>query len=348
MTWLLALAAAHSSEPDYSQIGLALMGRIQAEFRIEGSPCFAETLGSGKDRSPAFNWTLGVHLSALAAAARRDPKWKKDLAALVTASKSYWNPSPPVAGFDVLPLPKPADRYYDDNAWMALALCEASQVLNDPAILELARRAADFSLSGWDERLGGGIYWRESEKTSKNTCSNAPVAAACLALFRKTGDAHLVDRAKAIYNWTKARLEDPADHLYWDNIQLDGKLDRTKWTYNTGMMIVAAAELASITGDTLYLRDADAMAAASEKRWIAQGRLADEGKFAFLLLEGWRKHPSAERNRLAREALRWLAQSGRGADGWFGNRFDRPPDRKRTRIDLIDQAAVARAFLMAL
>ena len=47
-----------------------------------------------------------------------------------------------------------------------------------------------FVLSGWDERLGGGIYWRPDHKT-KNTCSNGPGATAGLVLCGDTGVAHV-------------------------------------------------------------------------------------------------------------------------------------------------------------
>lgn len=316
------------------------LSRVRDAYRLE-SGLYAEGL---RQRQPAFNWGVGVLLSALAAAATHDPAWRADLRECVEATRVYWNPEGPVAGYDVLPTPKPADRYYDDNAWMVLALVEASEVLAEPKFLAYAQGALDYVLSGEDDVLGGGIYWRESRKDSKNTCSNGPSAAACLAVYAHTRDPRLLERAKALYAWTKARLQDPADGLFWDSIDLKGRIGKDKWSYNTALMIHTAATLAKITGESAYARDAQRMADASEQRWLVNGRLADEGKFAFLLLDSWRLVPSQSRKSGSQEAMRWLWEHGRSPDGWFGHRWDRRPESDQTPA-LIDQVAAVRALL---
>ncbi|RZA13589.1 MAG: alpha-1,6-mannanase, partial [Proteobacteria bacterium] len=52
-----------------------------------------------------------------------------------------------------------------------------------PKFLKKARECFDFILSGWDEKLGGGIYWYQKTRDGKNTCINAPGAAGALALY---------------------------------------------------------------------------------------------------------------------------------------------------------------------
>ncbi len=225
-------------------------------------------------KDPAFNWGVGVMLSALTAAAKYDASYKPWLREYFTASRVYWNGG----GYDVLPAPKPKDRYYDDNAWMALALAEAGEVLGDAEVKGWAKGALDFALSG--EAKDGGIYWRESDRASRNTCACAPTAAACLALSKTLPDPKLVERARAIVDWTRKNLEDPADGLYWDSISNGGTVDRTKWTYNTALMIRAATDL----GQTDV---AKRLVAASRKRWLIEGRIDDPGRFAHLLLEAW-------------------------------------------------------------
>lgn len=325
----------------FADRGLATLIRVRKEFRLPNG-LYAEALHK---REPAFNWGVGVLISAMSAAAAKDPAWRKDLRAYVEATRVYWNSAGPVAGYDVLPMPKDADRYYDDNAWMVLALVEASEVLAEPKFLVYAGEALAYVLSGRDDKLGGGIYWRESPKESKNTCSNGPSAAACLAVYEKTRDPQLLSAAKELYAWTKAHLQDPVDRLFWDAQRLDGTIERTKWSYNTALMIQTAADLARLTGEGAYAREAEAMAEASQKRWLVGGRLKDEGKFAFLLLDSWNVAPSASRAKGARTAMQWVWEHGRDADGWFGNRFDRTPAKGHAPA-LIDQASAARALLV--
>ncbi len=225
-------------------------------------------------KQPAFNWGVGVMLSALNAAAKYDPKYRPWLREYADASRVYWNQG----GYDVLPAPKPLDRYYDDNAWMALALIETFEVLGDKKYLEWAKGALDFALKG--EAKDGGIYWRESDKASRNTCACAPTAAACLAMFRLTKDIVHLNKAQAIYQWTIEHLQDPIDGLFWDSFSNHGKTEKTKWSYNTALMIRTAQGLQE--GSRL-----DRMLDASHRRWLKDGKLDDSGRFAHLLLEIW-------------------------------------------------------------
>ena len=104
--------------------------------------------------------------------------------------------------------------------------------------------------------LGGGIYWCEQKKTSKNTCSNAPATVLCLKLYKLTQDKKYLEQAKATYNWTKKNLRDPEDFVYWDNINLKGEIGYAKYTYNSGQMIQAGVLLYQLTRDKTYLKDA--------------------------------------------------------------------------------------------
>ena len=122
------------------------------------------------------------------------------------------------------------DIFYDDNVWIAIIYLNASHILKDDRFLKLAERVTEFCYSGWDEKLGGGVYWQENQK--------------------------YLDWAVKLYDWTKKNLQDPSDYLYWDNINLEGKVQNWKFTYNTGCMIGAAAHLYDITKNENYLTDA--------------------------------------------------------------------------------------------
>jgi NifU-like protein involved in Fe-S cluster formation len=74
----------------------------------------------------------------------------------------------------------------------------------------------------------------------------------------------------------KRNLQDPEDKLYWDNIQLNGKIGKAKFSYNAGQMFQAAALLYKLTKNKRY-PDAQQLAEAcfgyfSKRRrnWIFQ------------------------------------------------------------------------------
>lgn len=153
-----------------------------------------------------------------------------------------------------------SDRFYDDNVWLGIDFTDLYQMTNEPRYLQKARLIWDFIESGMDDRLGGGIYWCEQKKESKNTCSNAPGAVLALKLFKATGDSLYFSRGEELYKWTQKHLQDSTDCLYFDNIRLDGKIGMAKFAYNSGQMMQAAALLYQLTREPAYLTDAQNIA----------------------------------------------------------------------------------------
>ena len=156
------------------------------------------------------------------------------------------------------------DRYYDDNDWVAIDFCDYYAVTKNKEYLKKAIALHDYIYSGWSDELGGGIYWCEQKKESKNTCSNAPATVLCMKLYKLTKDKKYLDQAMATYQWTRDNLRDPSDFVYWDNKNLQGKIGYAKYTYNSGQMIQAGVLLYEETGDEQYLRDAQQTAAGTD------------------------------------------------------------------------------------
>lgn len=150
-----------------------------------------------------------------------------------------------------------SDRFYDDNVWIALDYLEAYRLTGRTDYLEWSKLLWEFIISGWDEKAGGGIYWNEQRKLSKNTCSNAPAAVLAFKLFETTGEYGFFERGLEIYQWTKKTLQDESDHLYFDNIDIEGRIDKRKYAYNSGQMMQAAALLYNITGEKSFLKEAE-------------------------------------------------------------------------------------------
>ena len=106
-----------------------------------------------------------------------------------------------------------ADRYYDDNVWLAIDFLESYHLTGNKDYLNKSIETWQFIISGWTEELGGGIFWCEQKKGSKNTCSNAPSAVVALQLFETTKDKRYFDWGEKIYHWTQKTLQDTTDNL---------------------------------------------------------------------------------------------------------------------------------------
>ena len=150
-----------------------------------------------------------------------------------------------------------SDRFYDDNVWLGIDFTDTYQMTQEQKYLDKAQLIWKFIESGTDSILGGGIYWCEQKKESKNTCSNAPGSVLALKLFKATNDSSYFEKGKKLYEWTQRNLQDSADYLYF---RLDGKIGKAKFAYNSGQMMQSAALLYQLTKNPIYLKDAQNIA----------------------------------------------------------------------------------------
>lgn len=318
-----------------------LLAKIDADFWDASQAIYLNEIhGEEKGGGPAFNWGVGVMLTALNAAAANSEPAKKRLIEYLPQVKSYWNSIGPVPGFDVLPCPKPVDRYYDDNAWMVLALFDSAKVTGQADLNELALKALDYSLSGWAEERGGGIYWRESDKAGRNTCACSPTAVSAFVAYKVTGQARYKDWGIKILDWTLKNLQDPQDGLMWDNLNNDGKVEKTKWSYNTALTIKAMIQAEDLgwkgpmSGRDLFKR--------AWAHWFdpAVG-VKDAGRFSHLLVDVGLDYDLItleEKKTLVRLLLGLKDETGRYGDRW--DRIEKAPKKH----EMIDQASVLRTL----
>lgn len=318
-----------------------LLERIDADYWDAATGLYAESWEKGvRSQQPAFNWSVGVMISALNAMSPGSDLARKRLPVYLEGVLRYWNDLGPVPGFDVLPAPKPVDRYYDDNAWMVMALFESADVLKDKEWEKWGLKALDYALSGESERLGGGIYWRESDKASKNTCSNSPVAAAALEAYERTGEVKYREAGLRLLDWTLKNLQDPTDGLMWDNVNLEGQVEKTKWSYNTALTVKAVLQAEKL-GRTFSVSGKDLFGRAWKHWYDPAVGFECEGRFAHLLVDVGVEFGLLSREQLAQAqaSVLKLASNGR-----FGSRWDRTSDRER--FEMIDQVSVLRILAL--
>lgn len=208
----------------------------------------------------SYLWPYSGTVSAVNAlfAATQDATYKSilDNKVLVGLEEYFDTRRTPEAYASYIRSAPQSDRYYDDNIWLGIDFTDTYLLTHEAKYLQKAELIWKFIESGTDDKLGGGIYWCEQTKESKNTCSNAPGSVFALKLFKATKDSAYLKKGQQLYEWTKANLQDPADQLYFDNIALDGNIGKAKYAYNSGQMMQSASLLYQLTGQQQYLTDA--------------------------------------------------------------------------------------------
>ena len=352
---LLAVGVAALAAPalaNYEQKAIEATDYTQRAFYDAGAKLYRPTAPMKPGGLPyEVMWGNGLQHSVLTFATKYEPeKYKPVLYDFSVALQRYWDKDAPIPGFDAYFASKTDDdKYYDDNAWLVLSFVEAYDATKDPQFLNWAQQTQKFVLSGYDEKLGGGLYWHQQKKESKNTCVSGPAAAAALDLYRVTGDKTDLEQARQLYNWTNANLQDK-DGLYWDNIKLDGEIGKAKFTYNTALMLRNNIELHKVTGDQKYLAEARRVADASLEYWTrAGGKLGDDAKFnnwmCEALLMTYRATGEVKYLNAVRRHADYGYKQGRDAsdggywDNWSATKH--APDERKT---LIENASAARIF----
>jgi uncharacterized protein YyaL (SSP411 family) len=277
-------------------------------------------------------WGNGIMFSALVSAARHDPKsYQPVMSDFFDALDRYWDKKAPVPGYEPAPTQGGRDKYYDDNAWMVITYIEAFELTGDRKYLKQADATQKFVLSGWDDQLGGGIYWHEVKRGGKNTCSNAPTAVAAVLLARHLDRPTNLDWARRITEWTQKNLQD-TDGLYFDSKKIpSGEIDKGKLTYNTALMLRANLGLFRATGEQKYLDEARRIGANCD--WFLSketGAYRDKAKWAHLQVEA-----DLELYRMTGDE-KALARAKKNGEVWFQRWQTTPPP------ELIEQASIAR------
>jgi Glycosyl hydrolase family 76 len=202
------------------------------------------------------------------------------------ALERYWDSRrrPPAYSSDLVGARLGGDRYYDDNAWVGLALVQLERLRPGSADLERAQAVFQFAASGWDHRAGG-VFWVEqgrglgARNHDRNAVSTAPNAQLALHLEELGAPPSAPVGPREMYDWVLEALDasrdsdDPGTGLFWDKWRGDGTLDRAFWSYNQGSMVglnVLLARRVDRHGQA-YLRRAEAIAGKALRRYAGLG-----------------------------------------------------------------------------
>ncbi|MGI1690682.1 glycoside hydrolase family 76 protein [Thermoanaerobacter uzonensis] len=291
----------------------------------------------------SFLWPVAALMQAYVEMAKLDINNINNKLVLIsisdTAQKYYDSLLPPKPGYDsyVYNLGG-GQRYYDDNEWLGIAFVDIYSITKNVEYLKKAEEIFNFIMTGYDNKMGGGIYWREGDLTVKNTCSNGPAVVLALKLYQTTNQQEYLNIAKEIYNWTNENFLSP-EGVYWDHLKSDGTLDKTTWTYNTGIMIEANALFYDITKDKVYFDSARKLAEASIKHFASNGYFPDTYWFNAVLLRGYQSLYQIDKDKKYIKIFDDYAQ-----EVWEKERDENNLIGKKEPKPLLDQAAMLEIY----
>jgi predicted alpha-1,6-mannanase (GH76 family) len=197
------------------------------------------------------------------------------------------------------------NEYNDDIAWAVIAFSRAHLITGSANYRNVAQSNFDGMFArGWDTNFfGGGIWWRQSDRQSKNACIQGPAAIAACYLYNITGDAGYLQKAQMIHAWNRAVLFNPSSGAVYDNIGTNGVVDTVALTYNQGTFIGAANFLYRATGLPQYYQDA-----------ILAGKRAQNGMTTAGILPEWSSN--TDLSGFNGIFARWMARFAKDQNLW--------------------------------
>lgn len=154
-------------------------------------------------------------------------------------------------------------------------------------------------------------------------------------------------------------MQDSADYLYFDNISLDGKINETKFQYNSGQMLQAASLLYKQTGEKEYLTDTHNLAKACNDYFFEDFQTEENHNFRALkngniwfvaiMLRGFEELYQIDKNPVYlnnfKETLVYMWKHNPNTNGLFGNDvFVHDIDKQKESKWLLTQAALIEMY----
>ena len=330
---------AQPSQNAFAQHVKAIENNINERFYDAKSGLYVETTDSAKNDHPhSFLWPL----CALAQGANEaDALYKTNtMQPVVKAINQYYSPRPPAPGYQAYVTAEKRDtRFYDDNQWVAIAYLDAYNRTHKPFYLKGGKEIDRFMMTGFDTLSGGGLYWEEDHKTSKNTCSNGPAILIKLQLYKITKQQLYLDTALLLYRWTNKWLQAPSG-LYYDNIKIPSlQISPALYTYNTGTMLQSNVLLYEITKNKTYLTEAERIAKAAKEHFYKNNKLPGNYWFNAVLLRGFIELYKVDNNK---EQLQFFIDDAKRI--WNDERDENDLLGEKKTKTLIDQAAMLEVY----
>jgi hypothetical protein len=268
----------------YLQRAETMYAAVWKQYQVVGQPgLFSENYPSNRadsltymqgggvqEKAVSFLWPFSGMLSAtnvlLKIPAAR-PQYLPYLGRLMGGLGQYRDSARTPTGYQAYPVKfEKSDRYYDDNGLVGIDFMEAYFNTKNPVYLRRAEGVFAFILSGWNDDLGGGVTWLEGHNDQKPACTNGMATLVALKIYQGNKNKYYLNWGKKFYAWMYQNLRDSTG-VYSNDKKLNGTVNRTFWTYNSGSVLEAAVLLYQFTGEKHYLVEAQQLARAAHQHF---------------------------------------------------------------------------------
>jgi rhamnogalacturonyl hydrolase YesR len=321
--WLVT-GAVTAQTLDYKKELATLQESIEKHFYITGEGFYKETAHPEKDSRPySYMWPLCALFQARNEMEKLQPG-SNYVAPVFQVIQKYYNPAAPAPGYASYAMKGGGGtRFYDDNQWIGITAMDAWFRTRQSSYLQTGQEIYRFMMTAYDNVTGGGLYWEEGDKKTKNTCSNGPGIILALQLYKATGNKTYLDTALLLYRWVNKTLRAPSG-LYYDNIKIPSNtIGKQFYSYNTGTMLQSNVYLYELTKEPAYLKEAIALADSAAAFFLSKGKL-DNYWFSAVLLRGYQHllqyHADPKYTMLFRAALDRALLENKNENGLMGKR----------------------------
>jgi Glycosyl hydrolase family 76 len=310
-----------------------------------------------------------------------DANFQPDVDDRLIGLARYWDGAANPQGYDSYP-PAPfgagGDKYYDDQAWIGLALAQNYRLTTNASSLSSAQDVFNFVYpTGLDPTPGslpdpGGLFWVQQgvgvglTNHDRTTTSNAPSAELGFRLEQldPANAQNYNNGAMTMYGWVNQYLYnvptsptypnapnpnyDPSQPAIVFDKVTPGGIDKTHWTYNQGVMIAANVAAYRQTGLPAYLRNAEAIARAALDTFSESDYINTQpAAFNAIYFRGLLVLYAATSDSTLRANILNAAQAY-ADDAWNNYRNDqnlfRFPSSSATNYQLLDQGAMLQLY----
>lgn len=328
-----------AQHPNYNEHIKLLYKATVGDFYIPQASLYKETNAAKNENKYSYLWPLCALMQAANEMERLQPG-KDYLSPVMKAIDQYYNSNPPLPAYQAsVTKERPDTRYYDDNQWIGIAAMDVYHRTKKKDYLKMAQSIYRFMMTGYDSVSGGGIYWREGDKKTKNTCSNGPGILLCLQLYKSTKQQGYLDTALLLYNWVNKYLLSP-EGVYYDAIKIpELTVNKATYTYNTGTMLQSNVLLYEILHQEKYLAEAKRIATAAEKHFYVNNKLPGDYWFNAVLLRGFVELYQVEKDK---KRLQFFMDDAERV--WQQEKDGKNLIGKKVTKRLIDQSAMLEIF----
>ncbi len=218
-----------------------------------------------------------------------------------------------------------SNAYNDDIAWICIGFTRLYNFTGKQNYLTIAKNNFDimWARAYSPDVLDGGLWWKDDQKNTKNSCIQCPASIAACLIGKATGDDSYYEKAKEVMEWEFDVLFEEDTGKVYDCKLTDGSYNYWASTYNQGTFVGACTLLHEKYGDQKYLDYAAkaveyGMTKLDNKNGVLNGESSGADLIGFKgILTRWFYRYAEYAN--DREVLTWLQLN---ADTAFANRND--------------------------